>query len=251
MTTPALDDATRDHFYAEVYEHTTAPFLSPESPALEVKTFQQLATLSPRARVVDLGCGWGRHLAPLQKLWPAAIGVDRNPHFIAKALQTGASPVIRADVRALPFRTGSIDAVACFYSSIFFFNEAENLAALAEVARVLKAGGAFMLQTASPLYLRRAGPRVDTLQLRDGSEVYERVEFDPESGRENGFRRLRRATGESVEGHYSVRHYAPGELEVHGRRTGLKLDRLCGDLSLGAFTRQSQQMIVLMRRLPT
>ena len=244
---PAMDDQERDAFYAELYEATTAPFVSPALTAAEVLCFRQLTGMDSRARVLDLGCGWGRHLAALRADGFEAIGLERNGTLAAKASTHG--PTVRGDVRALPFASGLFDAVACFYSSIFFFEEAENLDALREVARVLRPGGAFVLQSSNPLYLRRQGVTEETHKLADGSAVFERTEFDRETGHDLGFRRLTRRDGSAVEGRYSVRHYAPGDLEAMGRRAGFKLDRVCGDLNASAFARHSRELIVLMRKL--
>jgi SAM-dependent methyltransferase len=243
----AFDDHTRDEFYAELYEQTTAPFVSAQLTLSEVQCFRRLTGLESRARVLDLGCGWGRHLEALREDGFDAIGLERSASLATKAATRG--PVVRGDLRTLPFKDGSFDAAACFYSSIFFFDEKDNLAALAEVARVLRPGGAFVLQAANPLYLKRIGLGEQTHRLPDGRTVYERTEFDRESGRDVGFRRLTRPDGTTMEGRFSVRHYAPGELEVMGRRVGFRLDRVCGDLTLSAYARHSRELIVLMRRM--
>jgi SAM-dependent methyltransferase len=241
-----VDDRERDAFYAELYERTTAPFITPALTEAEVECFRRLAQPRAGAVVLDMGCGWGRHLQALRASGLEAIGLERSASLAARAAEHG--PVVRGDFRALPFRDESLDSAACFYSSLFFFDEAGNLTALREIARVLKAHGTFLLQSANPLYLRRLGLGADTHTLPDGSTVYERTDYDRETGRDVGFRRWMRPDGTSLEGRFSVRHYAPGELEVLGRRVGLRLERVCGDLSLSAFARHSRELIVLMRK---
>lgn len=243
----AADDQERDAFYAELYEQTTAPFISKALTASEVQCFRKLTGLESQARVLDLGCGWGRHLEALREDGFDAIGLERSASLATKAATRG--PVVRGDLRELPFKDGTFDAAACFYSSIFFFSDADNQKALADVARVLKPGGFFVLQAANPLYLKRIGLGEQTHRLAEGGTIYERTEFDRETGRDNGFRRLTRPNGTTLEGRFSVRHYAPGELELMGRRVGLKLDRVCGDVALSAYARHSRELIVLMRRI--
>jgi SAM-dependent methyltransferase len=242
----SVDDRERDAFYAELYERTTAPFITPALTEAEVDCFRRLAQPRPGAIVLDMGCGWGRHLQALRAAGLEAIGLERSETLAARASEQG--PVVRGDFRALPFRDEALDSAACFYSSLFFFEEVENLEALREISRVLKAGGTFMLQSANPLHLRRLGLAADTHTLPDGGTVYERTDYDRETGRDVGFRRWTRPDGTSIEGRFSVRHYAPGELEVMGRRVGLRLERVCGDLSLSAFARHSRELIVLMRK---
>jgi SAM-dependent methyltransferase len=242
----AAADLERDSFYAELYEVSTAPFISAATTAAETRCFRQLTGLESSARVLDLGCGWGRHLAALRADGFQAIGLERSAKLATKAATSG--PVVRGDLRAVPFRDGAFDGVACFYASLFFFDEAENQQALGEVARVLRPGGAFFMQSANPMHLRRLGKTTDTHRLPDGSTVVEETEFDRETGRDTGHRRLTRPDGTVLEGRYAVRHYAPGELEVLARRAGLRLDRVCGDVALSAFARSSRELIVLMRK---
>lgn len=242
-----VDDRERDAFYAELYERTTAPFITPALTEAEVECFRKLTQLRPGALVLDMGCGWGRHLQVLREEGVEAIGLERSATLAARAAEHG--PVVRGDFRTLPFRDGSFDSAVCFYSSLFFFEEVENLSALREVARILRVNGTFVLQSTNPLYLRRLGLGADTHTLPDGSTIFERTDYDRETGRDVGFRRWTRPDGTSLEGRFSVRHYAPGELEVMGRRVGLRLERVCGDLSLSAFARHSRELIVLMRKL--
>ncbi len=102
----------------------------------------QVAALVAHAGVVlDLGCGDG----PLQAaLGPRAggrwVGVDVAPAPGAP------SPWMRADVSALPVRTGSVDAVV----ALWVLHEIDDVdAALAEVARVLAPGGRLLAATSA------------------------------------------------------------------------------------------------------
>jgi SAM-dependent methyltransferase len=242
---PSTDD--HDRFFDDLYERTTAPFVSPLAASREVDSFVALAKPPAGALVLDLGCGSGRHLALLKQHDFKPIGLDRSRVLAREARATGL-PVVRADVRAMPLRAAHLDAVACFYSSIFFFDEAGNLEALREVARVLRPGGALVLQTANPVHLRRLGPEETTQELPDGSRVFERAAFDLASGRENGLRRLTLPDGTSTEGRFSIRHYAPGELDVLARRAGMRLERTCGGLDLQPFARTSRELVALLRR---
>lgn len=234
-----------DRFFEELYERTTAPFVTPALTAAEVAAFLGLTKLSAGARLLDLGCGSGRHLGVLRAFGLEAVGLEKAASLSRKAAQRG--PAVRGDMLALPFRSGSFDAVACFYSSIFFFG-ARDLDAVREVARVLRPGGVFTLQTANPIHLRKLGPQTTRHTLPNGDVVEEHASFDPEEGVEHATRRLVTADGATHEGRFSVRHYAPGELEVMGLRSGLRLERTVGSLTLEPFTRESRELIVLLRR---
>lgn len=114
---------------------------SPEPIALELA-----GTLAPRSRVLDLGCGAGRHLTALAEASHHAVGVDIAAEGLARCrrrlqAETLPSILVRADFRRpLPFRDASFDAVLAI-KSINHALPQEAALAFAEALRVLRAGG--------------------------------------------------------------------------------------------------------------
>jgi ubiquinone/menaquinone biosynthesis C-methylase UbiE len=89
-------------------------------------------------RVLDLGCGTGRSL-PLFGAGARAIGVDPCPDSLLKARHRAPGvPLVRARAEALPFRDQAFDTVV---SGLVFCSVGDVSRGLAEVRRVLKAGG--------------------------------------------------------------------------------------------------------------
>lgn len=99
-----------------------------------------LRALPPGSRVLDLGCGAGattRAIAaarPDLRIW----GCDFSHTAIAVARQFGGAGYSVADATALPFASGSLDAVVSF-DVLEHILDAD--ACLAEVRRVLRPGG--------------------------------------------------------------------------------------------------------------
>ena len=103
-------------------------------------------------RVLELGCGTGRVTVPLARAGVDLVGVDRSAPMLMRArrrIVRSRLPhpprLIRADIRALPFRRRPpFDLVMAPYGILqSLVRESDLRAALASVARVLKRGGTF------------------------------------------------------------------------------------------------------------
>ena len=95
------------------------------------------ARLDPSSTVLDAGCGPGRDLARFAAQGYRAIGVDLNRDFADRARAHG--PVALGDLRSLPLRAASFDAVWASASLIHLPHEDVRVA-LRELARVARAG---------------------------------------------------------------------------------------------------------------
>ena len=71
-----------------------------------------VALLPKRAVVLDLGCGAGQDARYLATLGHRVVGLDRTIPLLRFARQRGSSvPVVLADMRTLPVRSGSLDGI--------------------------------------------------------------------------------------------------------------------------------------------
>ena len=157
-----------------------------KSSGLEARTTPQwdraiansLKVLLPAgADVLDIGCGYGRLAIPLAREGFRVTGLDLSPDLIAEAKRRAATAHLKisfgvGNMTSLPYHDERFDAALCLWSA---FNELlevhEQRAALAEMYRILRAGGLGLLE--GPLYVpatqadlrshRRRGPegRID------------------------------------------------------------------------------------------
>ena len=97
--------------------------------------------LSARARV-DLGGN--------------PIGVDLSLPFLLRARQASSDvPLVRADMRALPFRPGSFRAVLLMFTTFGYFpSDEEDLKVLSDIASILEPEGRFVLDYINAGHLR-------------------------------------------------------------------------------------------------
>ena len=109
-----------------------------------------LKTIVPEA-IVDLGCGGGRNAGELLKKYPSAQGVaiDYSELSVEKAseynkdlISSGRLEIKQGDVSALALPDNTFDLATAF-ETIYFWPGLE--ACFAEVARVLKDDGCFMI----------------------------------------------------------------------------------------------------------
>jgi SAM-dependent methyltransferase len=113
-----------------------------------------VAHLAGSRRILDLGTGEGqlarRLAAPAGAPPPAlVVGLDASAGQLANAQAEGGGPGwVQARGEALPFASGSFDAIVC---CLVIEHATDPDAVLAEVARVLGAGGRFLLLINHPI----------------------------------------------------------------------------------------------------
>ncbi len=126
--------------YLELYSHRD------EHEARQQVSFfaQQLGPV--RGEVLDLACGMGRHMKELQAAGYRTVGCDLSYTMLRTGIdEYGLMPVARADMRNLPFGSGTFGGLVNFFTSFGYFStEEENARVVGEMARVLESGAPFL-----------------------------------------------------------------------------------------------------------
>ena len=104
-----------------------------------------VATISSCKMAIDIACGDGYLLQLISERFPRAtlVGVDASSEEVRLARERAYSGDVRFEegpVEALPFPSGSIDAVVC-HMAFMLFDDARPV--VREIARVLRPGGMF------------------------------------------------------------------------------------------------------------
>ncbi len=141
-------DNSKPHTVKEEYAQLAGEYDERWSEYIASSTRETVRRLSLDAgdRLLDLGCGTGVLLEQVLARWPAtrAVGTDLSGPMlaVAQARLGNRTPLVQADVSALPFATHSLD-VAVSNSSLHYWPDPDR--AIAEITRVLRPGGRLVI----------------------------------------------------------------------------------------------------------
>lgn len=178
--------------YREVFK-----YLKNGDAEIEAEFVKRELSEGPSGRWLDVGCGYGRHLAVLGDL---AVGIDINLDYLREAAKFG--DVVQGDAHMLPFRR---EAFAGAYTLFSTLEMLENPGlSLIELTGVLKRGAKVVIDVANIARIlgdsggvgyevtRIAGPyKVVTRIAVSGDSIVERLEVYNGGGRYLGSLTLR------------------------------------------------------------
>ena len=138
-----------------------------------------LKDISPKS-IADLGCGGGKNVTKLIKLFPNAkvtgfdyssVSVKKSKEANKEAIKAGVCNIVQGDVSVMPFNNEQFDLLTAF-ETIYFWPG--PLQSFREVFRVLKSGGTFMIVNEFDGISEREKKYE---QLIDGLKIYENKEL--------------------------------------------------------------------------
>jgi SAM-dependent methyltransferase len=184
----------------------------------EVDFLVDALELGPGARVLDAGCGPGRHALELGRRDIRVVGVDASPDFIALArAAAGALPVefVEDDIRTLAYDR-EFDAVICLCQGGFGLlgGREGELDAFRRLAAALRAGGRLALTAFSSYFVVRHLEPGETFDADLGVNHETTVIRDPD-GRERSF-------------DLWTTCFTPRELRLIATQAGLTVDAVYG-----------------------
>lgn len=138
-------------YFRDAYETGVHGWQSAEASPFAADHLAALAQAAPRARLLDLGCGEGRHCLLAAEMGLLPTGVDYEPLAIERAVENvrraGCEERVQllvADLFALPFRPHCFDALVD-YGCLHHQRKADWRRYRAAAKAVLKPRGWFVL----------------------------------------------------------------------------------------------------------
>jgi SAM-dependent methyltransferase len=204
------------------------------------------------ARVLDAACGQGRHAHLLADAGLDVDGIDYSEELLARARARGTSPGLRysrGDIRSLPADwTGRFDAVLSLATSFGFFREPrDDVATLAEFARVLAPGGRLVWHGASRDGVIARFLARDWWMTSDGTTVAQERRFDPLSGILTVESRCSGPAGEVTREH-QLRLYTATRLAELCADVGLTVEEAWDGWRDRPLRRTSREMLLVARK---
>lgn len=186
MTTP-------DHWFEPVADHLGAAYLRysfTKGTDQEVAFLLDALGLEPGMRVLDVGCGPGRHAHALARAGMEVVGIDISQRFVDLAAESAppGARFERADARHLRF-DAEFDAAISLCQGAFGLTGGPGApldgdgAVLAGMARALRPGGQLAVSAFSAYFMVRFLEEHDTFDA-DAGVNHERTVVKDEAGRE-------------------------------------------------------------------
>ncbi len=260
----AAGAARRGDLFVDDYARVLAPFHTETDTRTEVASLREMLGLAQDERVLDLACGWGRHLALLRHAGHRVTGVDLSEPLLRRAAalmlaghdddtehepERGRdSPLCCATMLALPFAAGTFDVVLNLATSLgLFLDDRPARRALAEAGRVLRPGGRLLLEGMHREEVEPGFAARDRWVLEDGTVVRARRRLDRALGISHEVLRWEGPAGGGALRH-SLRLRTGAETAALVESAGLEVVEAWGDWAGEPFTPASERLILLARR---
>lgn len=223
----AVTSPDHQHWFEPIADHLGSAYLRysfTKGTVQEIDFLVERLGLEPGTRVLDVGCGPGRHAHELARRGLRVHGIDIAQRFVDLAVEhapadaAGRATFERLDARELAERTdwhGAYDVVICLCQGAFGLMTAngDDERVLTGMARCLRPGGQMALSAFNAYF---------AVKYFDG-EGEGRSTFDADTGVNHERTEVRSETGESRAVDLWTGCYTPRELRLLCGAAGLDL----------------------------
>jgi 2-polyprenyl-3-methyl-5-hydroxy-6-metoxy-1,4-benzoquinol methylase len=232
-----------NHWFEPIADHLGAAYLRysfTKGTRQEVDFLATALGVRPGMRVLDVGCGPGRHAYALAELGLTVHGIDISHRFVelaAAGAPLGAT-FERADARALNYH-GEFDVVICLCQGAFGLMTADghDEIVLAGMSNALRPGGRLALSAFSSYF---------------AVKYFEEATFDADLGINHERTEVKNEQGQSVAADLWTGCYTPRELRLLCDRNGLRVDSINsvapGEYQIASPTVETPEFLVLATR---
>lgn len=246
------------HDYIKTYIDTTPEKITNKQVSFLIDKLKPVS----KKKILDLGCGYGRHTLKMAKLGCSITGLDYSKVFLDIAKKQAKAEGIKAnfvlgDMKKLTFKN-KFDAVICMFTSFgYFYEQTDHEAVIQGVAKALKTKGVFLLDLNNPAYRlaeiiknSEPGRKKEILiskkifKLSNGLKVAMTQEFNLITMRWKLIRKWKEA-GKQKEYFSDIYLFTFPEIKYLLERNGFKVEKTWGNFDSSPFNLQSRRLIIL------
>ena len=237
------------HWFEPIADHLGGAYLRysfTKGTGQEIDFLMHALQLRPGQRVLDVGCGPGRHAHELARRGLIVHGIDISDRFIELAAQDAPQGATfeRRDARELDY-DDEFDVVICLCQGAFGLMTADgdDETVLDGVARALKRGGVLALSAFNAYFAVK--------YFAAGDDTH--VTFDAATGVSHEHSEVRNEKGEAKSIELWTGCYTPRELRILCRLAGLTVETISsvepGDYQLATASTETAEFLVIARRV--
>lgn len=216
----------------------------------EADFLREVMQIEPPARLLDLGCGYGRLAIPLARAGFDVVGLDLSLPMLEQGLALAQAEglsiqFVHGDMRDVNF-DATFAGVYCMDHTFGFFDDAENIAMLRGIYNSLQIGGRVVIDLVNRDVICSDVPKRTWFEGKS-CLIQEDIELDEMESRLNVRRYLVFADGKDRIYDISLRLYTAHELCSILSLAGFEVEELSGSIhTRGAyFPGQSERLIAV------
>jgi len=236
-----------DHWFEPLADHLGSAYLRysfTKGTEQEVAFLTDVLELRAGQRLLDVGCGPGRHAVALAAQGIEVVGIDISQRFIdiANERTPADAPATfrRLDARALPFDREFDAAVSLCQGAFGLVGPGADIDVLRGIARALVPGGRFAISAFSSYFQVKYPQEQGTFEVATGVH-HERTVIKDEAGAE-------------ADVDLWTTCYTPRELGLLVEQAGLRVDHIWsvdpGNYNRSEPTIETSELLVVGRNAP-
>ena len=243
-----------EEIFDEDYLHTL-PFLTPQQTEREVEYLLNAFDFPSGSRLLDIGCGYGRHAMELAARGFRTVGLDLSLPLLIRATDAARRvgvnvDFVHGDMRDMTFEN-EFDGAYCFFSTFGYFDDETNRRVASGICRSLKPGGRFVLD------LLNRDCLIGDLPTRvwwqgHGCVVLEEVDFNYFTSRLEVQRQIILEDGRQLVQDISIRVYSLHEIGKILHHAGFRVLEVSGNFELRNrfYGTESRQLLIVAEKRP-
>ena len=204
-----------DHWFEPIAEHLGPAYLRysfTKGTRQEVDFLVDALDLRAGMRILDVGCGPGRHAHELARRGMQVHGVDISQTFVdlARLSAPAGATFARLDARRLSF-DGEFDVVVCLCQGAFglMTSNGDDTTVLHGIARALRPGGRLALSAFNAYF---------------AVKYHDSADFNADSGVSHELTQVKNVTGDEIQVDLWTGCYTPRELRLLCAMVGIQVD---------------------------